>query len=202
MNNAITHANHFHVTGFSASHIIFDKSNYVTLWAKCQIDHSLTDVHLVFSYAQLNDLMRFNGTQGEQILLAMIDLMLSAKQPPYMLDLEKTLGKIPVFTTCSLTLAPFLMHQISMHTCYIVSDVWPINIIQQAKNLVLHARYFDVTPTINKTIGNESLAQLKDMYGYYLGLLELDIRDEAARDKASLHDAHLFAMAKSAYNIV
>jgi hypothetical protein len=202
MNNTITHTNNFEITGFSASHIIFDKSNYVTLWAKCKLHSQLTNVHLIFTYNQLNDLMRFNGEQGEQILLAMIDEMMTAKQPPYMLDLKKTLGKEPVFTTCKLTLSPMLLQASKGNeACYLVADIWPINIIQQAKNLIQHAHDFDVPPAINRSLINTSLNQLKEMYNYYLGLLELDIRDEAAREKANLHDVHLFEMAKSAARI-
>jgi hypothetical protein len=204
MKNYSYNTTNLEITGFSATHIIFDDSNYATLWAKCAINNILQDVHLVFSFAQLNDLMRFNGQQGEDILLAMIDEMMTSKTPPYLIDLKKVLGLEPVFTTCKITLDELeFTPSLKDKNCYIVADLHPINIVQQAKNLLEHARNFEMPKTsiaINKIlIKNTSLLQLKDMYKYYLGLIELDIKDDAAKEKANLLDDRLFAMAQNAF---
>jgi hypothetical protein len=201
----VSTANQFEITGFSASHIIFDESNYATVWAKCKIDHQLQDVHLVFDFENLNDLLRFSGDNGEKILLRMIDEMMNAKQPPYILDTKSIFGKEAVFTCCKLSISKLESQDAALRgeniACYLVNNIMPISIVQQAKNLIHHVKDFDNTVMINNQIMNVCVSQLQEMYKYYLGLIELDINDDSARERAQLSNPQLYQMAMQAYKI-
>jgi hypothetical protein len=192
----------FDINGFSATHIIFDNSNYATIWAKCRIANKLQEVHFVMSFDKLNDLMRFSGVHGEKILLRMVDEMMQCAEPPYMIAFKDIITTEVAFTAVRLKVSATNMispSQAFTNDCLFVEEVWPINIIQQAKNLVQHAKDFKSITVVSDAVLHTSLMQLKDMYGFYLGLLELDIAETACRNKASLTDDRLFAMAKSSW---
>jgi hypothetical protein len=191
----------FTFNGFSVSHITFDHSHYATLWAKCSIDQKLVDVNLIFPFQHLNNLMRFSGSIGETIQLAMIDEMMTAVTPPYQIILQNILGHDAIFASCNITATQAIstdqMYENAL--CLVVNDVTPISIIQQAKNLSTVVKHFPEASIVTKGNNTTSLEQLKKMYNYYLGLLELDIKEDAAKDKAQLTDHRLFVMAHAAY---
>jgi hypothetical protein len=192
----------FDINGFSATHIIFDNSNYATIWAKCRIANKLQEVHFVMSFDKLNDLMRFSGVNGEKIILHMVDQMMLSTAPPYMIALKDVISAEVAFTAVRLKVTATDMispSQAYISDCLFVEEVWPINIIQQAKNLAQHTKDFKNLNIVSDAVLQTSLLQLKDMYGFYLGLMELDIAETSCRNKASLSDDRLFAMAKSSW---
>jgi hypothetical protein len=192
----------FHINGFSATHIIFDNSNFATIKAKCRIDNQLQHVHFILSFDKLNDIMRFSGENGEKILLSMVDEMMCKSDPPYTVVLKDVLGVECAFTSIRLKISSNFtqdMHTMQEANYFIVEEVWPINIIQQAKNLAQHTKDFSNINVVSKGVLQTSLGQLKNMYQFYLGLLELDIAENACRLKANLLDDRLFAMAKNSW---
>jgi hypothetical protein len=192
----------FYITGFSATHIIFDNSNDATIWAKCRINDVLQDVHISIGFDKLNDLMRFSGSIGEKIILSMVDEMMQKANPPYIISLKNIIGTAVAFTTVKLVVLESSLLSTSTNKetfCITVKEVWPINIIEQAKNLVQHAKDFTGICNVSDAVVRNSITQLKAQYHYYLGLLELDIKEASCREKSNLSDDRLFAMAKSSW---
>jgi hypothetical protein len=202
MNTASQHANdrQLFTNGICVSHIIFDDSEFVTLWATSRIGNALQKVHLVATVAHINEILRHSGTKGEEILLGMANAMLHTETPPYVVDIKQILGHCAVLTACKLNLVPAENSENPQcsEPCYWIDHVQALSQIQQVNNLAQHIRDFGQADTVqvcNKTY-NLDLAQLAKQYNYYLGLLELDINDDAARIKSNLSDDRLFAMAK------
>jgi hypothetical protein len=190
----------FDINGFSATHIIFDDSNYATIWAKCRVANVLQDVHLMIGFDKLNDLMRFSGANGEKIVLSMVDEMMHKTTPPYKIALKDIIGSDVAFTSVRLQVSTVKLTTMPANTvCLYVQEIWPINIIQQAKNLAQHTHDFKNIRIVSDAVIQTSMLQLKEQYGFYLGLLELDITDASCRAKANLSDDRLFAMAKSSW---
>lgn len=193
-------ANQFEINGICVSHIIFDEGNYATLWAKCRIADRLKDIHLIIEIEKLNDLLRFSGEFGEKVLLQMIDEMMMAKEAPYVLNFLKTFGKEALFTSCKFTVSLIDTKHHSDTQCFLITDVMPISFIQQAKNISQHVRDFNESIPVNTQQINVCVNQLGELYAYYLGLIELDINEESAREKSQLINPQLFQMAQLAYN--
>ncbi len=187
------------ITGFSIEKIIFDEGNYVTLWVQCRLHNVLSSHHLVMPFAQLNDILRFSGPMGEKVLLKMLDIIMFTNKPPYVLEIATDLQCEVVITSCKLKVNNMLHENQLVPDCYYVQEVLPINIIQQAKNLHQHLLDFKCAELTAKQQEN-NLDALSKMYMHYLGLIELDIKETVARDRAKLVDTRLFKMAQSAYN--
>jgi hypothetical protein len=192
--------NSIQITGVSISHIIFDESDYVTLWCACRINGRLQSVNLSGSVRSVNDMLRYSGSKGEEIILGMADAMLNSGEPPYVVNLRQLIGHHAVLTSCRLSLLPAMDPEDKTRDtqCWWIDDVQVLNQLQQAKNLAQHIRDFGSADAIfvNTTPSKINLAELAAQYHYYLGLLELDINEDAARSKSGLHDQRLFEMAK------
>jgi hypothetical protein len=189
------------ITGVCISHIIFDDSDYVTLWASCRLGGAIKQVHLVGSVRHMNDILRYSGSKGEEILLGMADAILHSPEPPYVVALKQLLGHVAVLTSCRLDVLPAQENEATTnkgHNVYWIERVEPLSQLQQAKNLAQHIRDFGTADavTINTKQQCIDLANLAKKYNYYLGLLELDINEDAARNKSGLVDERLFEMAK------
>ena len=187
------------ISGFSIKKIIFDEGNFATLWVKCRISGNVAEQHLVLPFAKLNDILRFSGAAGEKVLLKMLDIMMFASKPPYVLEIATDLNTEIIITSCKLQITAMLDNNILVPNCFYVTDVTPINIIQQAKNLHQHLHDFNMA-SLTPTTENNSMQQLSKMYAHYLGLLELDIIEPVARQRAQLADARLFKMAATAFD--
>jgi hypothetical protein len=189
-------------TGICISHIIFDDTDNITLWAKTRIGGQLQTVHLVANVATLNDMLRYSGTKGEQILLAMADAIIQNENPPYVVALKQLLGHDAVLTSCKLHLIkaedviPETMPE-NTPSCWWIEQVTPLTVVAQAQHLNQHIKDFGDADVINVVSAHYKLnvTQLAKQYQYYLGLLELDINDDAAREKSGLMDERLFTVA-------
>ncbi len=197
-NNAQT-AN-VNVNGFQIQKIIFDDSNFATLWVSARIENCLKESHFVIPFNLLNDLLRFCGNTGEKVLLKMLDIMMLSSKPPYVLDIASDLDMELVITCVKLKLEHLwgALNEAPCENCYLVQEVSPINLLQQAKNMQQHVRDFK-TEIIETNTQHNNLEQLCTMYGYYLGLLELDIKESAARSKAKLSDPRIYSLAAIAH---
>jgi hypothetical protein len=176
-------------TSFKLAKICFDKSDIVSVEAACTINHTLENTTLLFSFSVFNDLLRLGGLMSEKLQLAICDKLTSHEPTPYTIDITHD----PlVFTNCALYLSMLLPSQ---NICYSVDDIMPLSIIQQAKYLKENIRNFN-TCTLQKNDGlNNTLQEIANQYGYYKGLVELDITEECAREKAGLLNDTLFKIA-------
>lgn len=179
-----------HLTdSFMCHRVVFDQSDLVSLHTTCRIGHELKKTVLLFTFATFNDLLRFSGKSGEELQLAVSDKLLSAEETPYVIDLG---SQGPVFTTCRLYLSELIQFDDS---CYSVDDLFPMSFVQRARKIRLDIADFGKASLQQNDMVNHAMKKAAAMYRYYNGLLELNISEDAAREKAGLKNESLFKMA-------
>lgn len=188
MNTLLVSAD-FNIQGFSASRIIFDDSDLVSMDVNCRVGGKLIATTLMFTFAKFNDLLRFSGESGEKLQLIVSDKLVSNEAMPYIIDLK---AEPLVFTTCRLDLSYLLTGDDS---CFSVEEVLPLSLIQQAKNLRMNIADFRHVQLQQDSPLNAALLEVATLYRYYMGLKELNLTDEHAREKAGLKNEKLFRIA-------
>lgn len=188
MNNTFIKSD-FKIQSFGASRIIFDDSDLVSLDVKTRIDGQLLETTLMFTFTKFNDLLRFSGEIGEKLQLTVSDKLMSTDEKPYIIDVS---NEPFVFTTCSLDICYLIEGDDS---CYSVEDVTPISFIQQAKNLRINIADFNDVHLQKEATLNLALNEVATLYRYYIGLKELNLSDDHAREKAGLKNDKLFKIA-------
>jgi hypothetical protein len=188
MKNAFTKTI-YKIDAFSTSKIIFDESDLVSLNVKCRIDNIFSETTLLFPFSKFNDLLRFSGVVGEKLQLKVSDKLLSNGEQPYIIDL---INDNIIFTNCSLELAHL---QDGDSTFFCVEEITPLSFLEQTKNLRTNMRDFHSVELKNDFQQNLILVEFAQMYIYYKGLIELNISENAAREKAGLQNDKLFKMA-------
>jgi hypothetical protein len=179
----------FKMNAFKANRIIFDDSDLVSIEIKCKLNEKWILTNLLFTFRKFNDLLRFSGNIGEKMQLLVSDQLLFAKEKPYVIDVEKDSF---VFSNCSLELS-YVIEQDS--SCFSVEEVIPIPYLQQIKSLRKNIADFEDVHLNNQTSINNAVAEMASMYRYYKGLTELNLSEQAAREKAGLVNEHLFKLA-------
>lgn len=188
MKNTFVQAD-FKIQAFEMKRIIFDDSDLVSVDVRCRIQDQLMNTTLLFTFARFNDLLRFSGESGERLQLLVSDKLLGNEEKPYIIE---TPNPSLLFTSCSIQLA-FLIAEDT--TCFSVEDIMPISFLQQAKNLRNNIKDFNQAHIDHKTQLNHALQEIATMYRYYLGLKELNLNENSAREKAGLRNDKLFRMA-------
>jgi hypothetical protein len=198
--NPIINQPQLHITGMRINEIIFDESNFARIKGEALAENELHSITLCMEFGQLNDYLRFSGEAGDTALQAMVDALENTETPPYSIDVAALLGKKNIFTQCEITITATPIST-SLLEYYEVVELNPINLIQQSKNLQVHLKHFGFAQLTQQLKDKpvKSMAHLRTQYAYYLGLLELDIREDAAREKAQIVDERLFNMAKKAF---
>lgn len=186
----------FNVHAFSASRIIFDDSDLVSMDIRCRVNETLMTTTLLFTFSRFNDLLRFSGEAGDTLQMMVSDKLLSNEEQPYIIDLQQS----PiVFTSCMLELAYLIAEDDS---CFSVEELHPISFLQQARMLRKNMRDFRTVQLANQVTPFQPLHEFATRYRYYKGLLELNLSEAAAREKAGLLNDKLFKMAYHAANQV
>ncbi len=169
--------------------IIFDDSDLVSLKATVRINDELTNVDLLLSFQEFNDVLRFTGEVGEELQLEISDKLGSNDKSLYVIDLTK---KEVVFTTVKIKIS--LLTEQDEKT-FVVDEIAPLSFLQQAKNLKNNIRDFHKGKLQNNKMLKSELLRISKMYRYYRGLLTLNIKEEEARKHAGLENDKLFQLA-------
>ncbi len=187
--NSLSAIADYNVQGFSASRIIFDDSDLVSMDVSCRIGLKLIRTTFMFTFSKFNDLLRFSGESGEKLQLKVSDKLVSNEAMPYIIDLQQ---EPLVFTTCRLDLTYLLAGDDS---CFSVEEVLPLSLVQQARNLRMNIADFRHVHLQQDSPLNAALLEVATLYRYYMGLKELNLSDEHAREKAGLKNEKLFRIA-------
>lgn len=179
----------FKIDAFSTSKIIFDDSDLVSMNVKCRVNNIFLETTLLFTFSKFNDLLRFSGAVGEIVQLKVSDKLLSNEEQPYVIDLSK---ENIVFTNSSLELIYLIEGD---NSCFSVEEISPLSFLQQAKNLRYNMKDFQLIELKNEFKQNHTLIEFAQMYHYYKGLIELNLSENSAREKAGLQNDKLFKMA-------
>lgn len=179
----------FSATAFRATRILFDDSDLVSMEVECRVDGHMQRTTFLFSFCRFNDLLRFSGESGERLQLRVSDKLVSEEKQPYVIDLTED----PiVFTTCRLDLTYLIEGD---HSCFSVEEVMPLSLVQQARNLRMNTADFGGVNLQSDSTLNAALYEVATLYRYYLGLRELNLSEEHAREKAGLRNDKLFRIA-------
>lgn len=179
----------FLTDAFMCHRVVFDESDLVSLHTTCRIDQQLKKTILLFTFSAFNDLLRFSGKTGEELQLIVSDKLWSKEEAPYIIELGE---EGPVFTTCRLQLSELIRFDDS---CYSVDQLFPLSFVQRARKLRFDIADFGKATLQQNEMVNHAMKKAAAMYRYYQGLLELNISEEAAREKAGLKNETLLKMA-------
>ncbi len=179
----------FNVTAFQAQRILFDDSDLVSMEVRCRIQDQIMETILLFTFSKFNDLLRFSGSCGEKLQLLVADKLWSNEEQPYCIDIKHA---NLIFTTCAIDISYLIEDD---NSCFSAEEVMPISFLQQAKNLRVNIKDFNDVQLQKDTLLNNALQEVATAYRYYLGLMELNLNENAAREKAGLANEKLFKMA-------
>lgn len=180
----------YKIQAFSINRVIFDDSDLVSLTINCRLQDELKSTTLLFTFSKFNDLLRLSGEVGEKLQLLVSDKLLgSSDNRPHIIDLTH---QPLVFSVCQLELSHLIDED---DTCYSVEEILPLSYLQQAKNLRANVRDFNHVQLDNRKQFTDTLQEISAMYRYYLGLKELKVNENIAREKAGLLNDKLFKMA-------
>ncbi len=177
---------------FRCTRIVFDDSDLVSLHTACRINQSVREVVLLFTFSLFNELLRFSGKSGEALQLAVSDKLWNKEETPYVIEFPEN---APVFTTCQLRLSELVCGD---YTCFSVDDLKPLSFVQRAKKMRSDIADFGYAGLEQHEIMNQALLKAAAMYRYYNGLMELNISEASAREKAGLKNETLFKIASQA----
>lgn len=169
--------------------IIFDDSDLVSLKAKVRGSNQIQAMDLLLSFQQFNDMLRFIGQLGEDLQLEISDKLNTNDKNLYVIDLS---AKDVVFTTVKLKVSLLTTED---ENTYVVDDLQPLSFLQQAKNLKMNIRDFEMGKLENNRNLKSELLRIAKMYRYYKGLLTLNINELEARRHAGLENDKLFQLA-------
>jgi hypothetical protein len=179
----------FTIQAFEMTRLMFDDSDLVSMDIRCRIEGELIHSTLLFTFSTFNDLLRFSGETGERLQLLVCDKLLSNDSPPHRIEAGD--AKM-VFTTCAIKLSYLIAGD---QTCFSAEEVTPISFLQQARNLQSNIRDFNAAQIYQMDTLHTALSEIATMYRYYLGLKELNLNEQSAREKAGLSNDKLFKIA-------
>lgn len=179
----------FITDSFRCHRVVFDETDMVSLHTTCRINQELKKTVLLFSFSTFNDLLRFSGQSGEELQLKVSNKLLSNEETPHIIELGED-G--PVFTSCRLQLSELICFD---DTCFSVDDLFPLSFVQRARKIRYDIADFGKSSLQQNEMVNHAFKKAAAMYRYYNGLLELNISENVAREKAGLINESLFKMA-------
>lgn len=174
----------------SISQIILDESNYLTFWGSIRREDGWHRCDFITNYDVLNDMLRYSGHQNDGIQMSIVQHLEDMRNIPEVIDLEAGRGEAVVFDNMVFQLSRPRLQQhgkwieYTEGECYYITKVAP----QPARETPAHEQQID-----------QCLSLLGKSYELYLGYLELDFEDAAARQEANLTDDLKYTMAYYAW---
>lgn len=174
----------------SIGQIILDESNYLTFWGQIRRADGWHRCDFITNYDVLNDMLRYSGHQNDGIQMSIVQHLEDMRHIPEVIDLEATRGEVVVFDNMSFQLSRPRLQQhgkwieYTEGECYYITKVTP----QPARETTVHEQQID-----------QCMALLGKSYELYLGYLELDFEETAARQEANLTDDLKYTMAYHAW---
>jgi hypothetical protein len=189
MNKVTTTAQTFQA--ISIGQIILDDSNYLTFWGHLQKADGWHRCDFVTTYEVLNTMLRHVKDRSDSVQMTIIHKLENMRQIPEMIDLEAELGSAIVFDNMNFRLTrPGYREEgnwveYTKGECYFIDQVTPFIPAPRTKQYV-------------KKI-DHCMEVLYKSYDLYLGYIELDFDEDAARLKADLADDLKYTLAYYAW---
>jgi hypothetical protein len=174
----------------SIGQIILDDSNYLTCWGHLQKADGWHRCDFVTSYEVLNTMLRHLQDRSDAVQMTIVHKLENMRQIPEMIDLEAELGSAVVFDNMNFSLTrPGHREdgnwiEYTKGECFYIEEVTPLktNKTRQYVNKIDHC-----------------MGMLYKSYDLYLGYLELDFEEDAARQRADLEDDLKYTLAYYAW---
>lgn len=189
------------VQAISIGQIIMDDSNYLTLWGHVLQDNVWSSCDFVTTYEVMNTMLRFSQDKHDAVQMTIVKKLEDMCRVPDMIDLEAELGAAVVFDHLTFQMRRPCLQQDDNWEAYADEECYYIEKVIQLptpSTLPPAARYQveDVNTRMEYCI-----QLLHDAYNLYLGFVEIELGDEAARIKAGLEDDNKFSMAYYAWQL-
>ncbi|WP_212000134.1 hypothetical protein [Chitinophaga sp. HK235] len=178
----------------SIGQIIMDDSNYLTLWGHVQQDGVWYPCDLVTTYEVMNTMLRYSHEKNDAVQMTIVKKLEDMRHIPEIIDLEAELGNAVVFDNMLFYLSRPEHHEWEIcaeDACYFIQKVVAMPVVPPPPP----ARA-DLTEKME-----QCLQTLRNNYDLYLGFIEIELEDEAARIKAGLADDLSFSMAYYAWQL-
>jgi len=175
----------------SISQIILDESNYLTFWGNIRKEDGWHRCDFITNYDVLNDMLRYGGHQNDGIQMSIVQHLEDMRNIPEVIDLEAGRGEAVGFDNLTFQ---FSRPRLQQHgkwieytegECYYITKVAPKPAVETAQEPQQQI--------------DQCLALLGKSYELYLGYLELEFEDAAARLEANLTDDLKYTMAYHAW---
>ncbi|SEW00636.1 hypothetical protein [Chitinophaga arvensicola] len=189
------------VQAISVGQIIMDDSNYLTLWGQALLDEVWYPCDFVTTYEVMNTLLRFSQDKHDAVQMTIVKKLEDMWRTPDMIDLEAELGAAVVFDHVLFHMRrPCLQQEDNWEAyadeeCYYIERVIELPVDPP---LPPAARY-DSNDASSKM--EYCIQMLHDAYSLYLGCIELELEEDAARVMAALEDDNKFSMAYYAWQL-
>lgn len=177
--------------------IIFDHSEWVSLWGYMVIDGHKEKMDFVLSFDLFNKLLRLSGEVGDGIQMLLVEKLEAGIEEPAIIDLVEQYGRPQVLNCCRLEVGITGIERkeggwMEDPHCLSIEEVIPLveKATSQPSRQLLCKQ--------NLAVCNGVLANL---YKLYLGYRELGFDEEAALQKAELADDLKFKMAYFAWGL-
>jgi len=178
----------------SIGQIILDDSNYLTFWGYIKKNDQWLRCDFVTNYDVLNDLLRFAGHRHDTIQMSVVQHLEDMRRIPEIIDLEAARGEAVVFDNMNFQLTRPRLQQrgnwieYTDGECYYINKVSPKPAPAKQKDALRTEQQID-----------QCMLMLRKSYELYLGYLELEFDEAAARQEASLQDDLKYTMAYCAW---
>lgn len=178
----------------SVGQIIMDDSNYLTLWGHVQQDGVWYPCDLVTTYEVMNTMLRYSQEKNDAVQMTIVKKLEAMHHVPELIDLEEEMGGAVFFDNMI-----FYMNRPEHHEWEICAE--------DACYFIQKVVAMPVTPPIPPARAaltekmEECLEILRNKYDLYLGFIEIDLEEEAARIKAGLTDDLSFSTAYYAWQL-
>ncbi|NSL89904.1 hypothetical protein ECE50_023895 [Chitinophaga sp. Mgbs1] len=184
------------IQAISIGQIILDDSNYLTLWGHVQQDGVWYPCDLVTTYEVMNTMLRYSHEKNDAVQMTIVEKLENMCRIPEMIDLEAELGAAVVFDNMTFYLSRPESHEWEICTddaCYFIQKIVALPPAGPPQPPAVRA---DLTETME-----HCMQTLLNYYDLYLGYIEIELEDEAARIKAGLADDLSFTMAYYAWQL-
>ena len=174
----------------SISQIILDESNYLTIWGNIQTADGWKRCDFITNYDVLNEMLRYAGEHRDIVQMAVVQHLEDMQYIPEVVDLEARRGEAIVFDKMLFQLSRPRMQQhgrwieYEEGACYYITKVTPLPV--------------EATPKHDQQI-DQCMNLLCKSYELYLGYLELEFEEAAARTEANLSDDLKYTLAYCAW---
>ncbi|RFS23845.1 hypothetical protein DVR12_08115 [Chitinophaga silvatica] len=183
------------VSAISIGQIILDDSNFLTLWGHILLDNGTwKSCDFVTTYEVMNTMLRYSLERHDSVQMMIVNKLETMCRVPDMIDLEAELGGVVIFDELMFQLKrPSLELEVyTENECYFIESV-----SQTCTNKASDT----ITPNDVAAALECCVQLLSDTYNLYLGYMEVELGDEAARKKAGLEDDNRFSMAYYAWQL-